>query len=147
MRNRTRVLFASLCVCVGMLGTAAGGDSPKGESKSTGQAQLVPAQSDVPQVDLRELRMLDVRGGRHDLAVDDTRGTVFIFLSSECPISRQYVPELNRLAKTAAELKLAFYGVVSDAGVTRVEARKFVDEFHVGFPVLFDASRELVMLF
>src|SRR5580704_19248696 len=132
MRNRTRNLFAGICTLM----LVAGGFCAAAETKAP------PAK-----IDLRELKMLDVQGERHDLVADESRGTVLVFLSSECPISRQYVPELNRLAKTAAERKLAFYGVVSDAGVTRADARKFVDEFHVAFPVLFDGSRELGLLF
>ncbi len=160
MRNRTRDLFASLCVCAWVPGAVAGTESPKAEpaavkptaakpsdAKTIKAAPLDRTKKVPPQFDLRELKMLDVQGERHNLVADDARGAVFVFLSSECPISRQYVPELNRLAKTAGERKLAFYGVVSDPGVTRADARKFVDEFHVAFPVLFDASRELGVLF
>jgi hypothetical protein len=98
-------------------------------------------------VDLSELKMLDVRGSRHVLAANDVRGTAFVFLSSECPISRQYVPELNRLSKAAVQKKLAFYGVISDSATSRADAAKFVDQFHVDFPVLFDASGEVAALF
>ena len=132
MRNRTRNLFAAICPLMLVAGAVCAG------AENAAQP---------PKFDLRELKMLDVQGERHDLVADESRGTVLVFLSSECPISRQYVPELNRLAKTAAERKLAFYGIVSDAGVTRADARKFVDEFHVAFPVLFDGSRELGVLF
>jgi len=126
MRNRAQDLFAGIC-CFVLVGSAA----IAGE----------PATSD-----LSELKVLDVRGGRHVLAANDMRGTAFVFLSSECPISRQYIPELNRLAKTASDRKVAFYGVISDSTATRTDALKFVDEFHVDFPVLFDSSRELAAL-
>src|SRR5580692_10031075 len=132
MRNRTRNLFAVICSLMLVAGAVCAG------AENAAQP---------PKFDLRELKMLDVQGERHDLVADESRGTVLVFLSSECPISRQYVPELNRLAKTASERKLAFYGIVSDAGVTRADARKFVVEFHVAFPVLFDGSRELGALF
>jgi thiol-disulfide isomerase/thioredoxin len=127
MRNRTRDLFAGICswILVGSLACAA----------------------EPAKVDLGELKMLDVLGGRHVLAASDVRGTAFVFLSTECPISRQYIPELNRLAKIAAEHKLAFYGVVSDSTATRADAAKLADEFHIAFPVLFDGSRELAALF
>src|SRR5580704_2662214 len=123
MRNRTWLyLFVGVCSCFAASPVRAG---------------------EPAKVDLSELKVLDVRGGRHVLAASDVRGTAFVFLSSECPISRQYIPELNRLAKTAAERKVAFYGVISDSAATRADAVKFVDEFHVAFPVLFDSSREL----
>ena len=127
MRNRTRNLFAGICSFVLIGGAAIAGD---------------PAT-----VDLSELKMLDVPGARHVLSANDVRGTAFVFVSTECPISRQYIPELNRLAKTAADGKVAFYGVISDSAGTRADAVKFVDEFHVAFPILFDSSRELAALF
>jgi hypothetical protein len=99
-------------------------------------------------VDVRELTLLDVRGVPQALIGNPQRmGTVFVFLSSECPISRQYVPELNRLAKAAESSKIGFYAVLSDASVTRVAALRFADEFHLEFPLLFDASQELAALF
>jgi hypothetical protein len=102
----------------------------------------------MQKVDLRELAMLDARGARHALAANPQQtGTVFVFVSADCPISRQYVPELNRLAKAAESHKISFYGVLSDASVTRVEAVKFGEEFHLAFPLLFDASQEMAGLF
>ena len=102
----------------------------------------------LPNVDLRELAMLDSREARHTLATGPHQpGTVFVFVSSECPISRQYVPELNRLAKVAETKKIGFYGVLSDASITRKEAAEFANEFQLAFPLLFDASQELAALF
>ena len=100
-------------------------------------------------VDIGHFKVLDVRGQTQRLDANEHRsGTAFVFLSTECPISRQYIPELNRLEKAAAATgKIAFYGILSDATVTRREAVKFVDEFKIGFPVLFDASAELAGLF
>lgn len=108
-----------------------------------------PAAADsLSTADLRELTMLDARGGRHTLAAGPQQaGTVFVFLSSECPISRQYVPELNRLANAAKSNKIGFFGVLSDPGATRKQAVRFADEFQIAFPLLFDASRELADLF
>ena len=103
---------------------------------------------DLPRVDLGALRILDVRGTTHALGADPRRpGAVFVFISTECPISRQYVPELNRLAGTATEGHLPFYGVLSDATLTRRAAAAFIEEFRIAFPVLFDASGELAESF
>ena len=108
----------------------------------------VAATAASQKVELSELVMLDVRGTRHTLAASPSElGTVFIFLSSECPISRQYIPELNRLAQAAGSTKVNFYGVLSDPSVTRTAAARFADEFQLGFPLLFDASQELAALF
>lgn len=107
------------------------------------------AESDgVRQVDVSELRMLDVAGTIHELGgIDGLEGTVFVFVSSECPISRKYIPELNRLSQSAAEKRLAFFAVLSDASISRADAARFIDEFSVGFPVLFDTSGDLAERF
>ena len=102
----------------------------------------------IKSVELRELTMLDARGVRCPLASSPRQaGTAFIFLSSECPISREYVPELNRLAKEAEAKNIRFYGVLSDRSIKRAEAVRFADEFKLAFPLLFDASQELAGLF
>ncbi len=69
-------------------------------------------------------------------------GTVFVFLSSECPISREYVPELNRLAKAAGRTKSAFTASFRSKRHAAA-AEKFADEFQLAFPLLFDGSDEL----
>src|SRR5262245_5203831 len=108
------------------------------------------AAADEPaKVDVGHYKVLDVKGRVQRLDENERRaGTAFVFLSTECPISRKYVPELNRLQKVATDTgKVALYGVLSDAGVTRRKAGAFLDEFKIEFPVLFDASGELAGLF
>jgi mono/diheme cytochrome c family protein len=104
--------------------------------------------ADLQNVGVDQLQILDVAGTIHELGdTDGLAGTVFVFISSECPISRKYVPELNRLSDAAAEKRLAFYAVLSDASISRVDAAKFIDEFSVSFPVLFDTSGDLAETF
>ncbi|MBI3864493.1 MAG: redoxin domain-containing protein [Planctomycetia bacterium] len=107
------------------------------------------AAEEPAKVDVGHFKVLDVKGQVQRLDENERRaGTAFVFLSTECPISRKYVPELNRLQKVAAGTgKMALYGILSDAGVTRREAGAFLDEFKIEFPVLFDASGELAGLF
>jgi len=110
--------------------------------------QFTAVADEVDRVDLSRLRMLDIAGARHVLSANEQRtGTAFVFISPECPISRQYVPELNRLAKAVEGEDLVFYGVLSDASVKQQAAREFVNEFKIAFPVLFDASGELAAMF
>lgn len=127
-------IFLAACLALALAGTGSRG----------------LAADDPPKVDLGALRVLDVQGGRHALDANASRaGSVFVFLSTECPISRQYVPELNRLAQAAATAPapVGVYGVLSDGSLSRRAANQFVEEFRVGFPILFDASSELADLF
>jgi hypothetical protein len=103
--------------------------------------------AELQKADLSDLALLDVHGQRQSLCPSDRPlAAAIVFLSTECPISRQYIPELNRLANQADPQKITFYGVLADSTVTRKEARRFADEFRIVFPVLFDASQELADL-
>lgn len=63
-----------------------------------------------------------------------------VFMSPECPISCQYVPELNRLHERYAPSGVRFAGVISDPSITRSRSKGFAEEFQLQFPLLVDAS-------
>ena len=42
------------------------------------------------------------------------KALALVFISTECPIAREYVPELNRLAASMADKPVKFLGVISD---------------------------------
>lgn len=87
---------------------------------------------------------IDLDGRLHRLGeTPDCRAVVLVFLATECPIARSVIPRLNQLAQVAAAKHVEFYGVLSSQSVTRPEAKEFVSEFSVAFPVLFDTSLEL----
>jgi len=91
---------------------------------------------------------MDLEGKTHRLAVEpEVKATVLVFLTTECPISRQYIPELNRLTETLAGHGARLYGVVYDPSISRSLAAEFAAEFKATFPILFDASGELAAHF
>lgn len=105
---------------------------PKAES---GEAAVPPA---------RFLSALDLDGQAHRPGNgEDCQAVVLVFMMTECPISREYVPELNRLAGTVADKPVKFLGVLSEPGLSRAKAVAFREEFDIRFPVLFDASGEV----
>lgn len=75
-----------------------------------------------------------------------TRAVALVFLSEECPISNQYIKELNRIARAQPGDQVEFYGVLSDRTIPRAKAVEFAKEFAIEFPVLFDASGEIAEL-
>ncbi len=100
----------------------------------------------IPQT--RFLSSMDLKGHPHRVGNGEGyNAVVLVFMSTECPISREYVPELNRLAGTLTDKPVKFLGVISDRGTTRAAAGEFQEEFKIGFPVLFDASGELARTF
>ena len=95
----------------------------------------------------RYLAAVDLDGHSRQPFETSADAVALVFITTECPLSRQYIPELKRLADTFAEQSVDFYAVLSDPTVTRQEAAEFAREFDVTFPVLFDASGELAVAF
>jgi thiol-disulfide isomerase/thioredoxin len=85
----------------------------------------------------------DLEGAAHDpLDPGAELATVLVFYSQDCPISKGYVPELNRLS--ANYTNFAFYVIEVDPEVTTEAARKHVREYGLSVPVLLDSRRQLV---
>jgi hypothetical protein len=66
-----------------------------------------------------------------------------VFLGTQCPISRWYVPALNQLSTAAQAAGVDLVGVISDPTVSRSDALQFSTDFQAAFPIVFDASGEL----
>lgn len=97
-----------------------------------------------PRVDLEQLPNGDLQGRVHRFGEPGgARGAVFVFMSTQCPISNSFVPELNRLADHYGAKQFPFYGVISDPYTTREQAVRHQREYKVGFPVLFDSDQEI----
>jgi peroxiredoxin len=68
---------------------------------------------------------------------------VFLFVSTDCPLSNRYVPEMNRMAAAYSSRGVAFYAVQGDATVTLDTVRSHVKEFGYTFPYLLDPEESL----
>ncbi|MBI2827542.1 MAG: redoxin domain-containing protein [Planctomycetia bacterium] len=131
-----RLVFAMACLGAAAVTwqSARGGDS------------VAATKADIPQA--RFLSALDLAGRAHRIGNGEGyRAVALVFITTECPIAREYVPELNRIAASLADKPARFYGVISEPGVTRAAADKFQKEFKIEFPILFDASGELAGTF
>src|SRR5437588_220017 len=75
------------------------------------------------------LRATDLNGVVHALSYQPSiKASALVFLSTQCPISNKYVPELNRLAQTHANDGVKLYAVLSDPTLTRAAAAQYVKE-------------------
>lgn len=91
----------------------------------------------------------DLAGKAHSLRPEDGQKAVaLVFLSTECPIAQSYVSNLNQLhvAWSKQHVPVKFFGVISDPYVTPADAKKFVDEFKIEFPLLMDDEGKLAKL-
>lgn len=109
------------------------------------EPRQTPSQ-DAPEPPFRHpFEVNDVAGKRIVIGeARGSRGSCLVFLHPECPISNQYVQELNRIAERFGE-RIEFFGVLSDPKITREEAKRYVKDFSIAFPVLFDASSDLAI--
>jgi peroxiredoxin len=64
--------------------------------------------------------------------------TVFVFLSTQCPVSNLYSSRLNSLAKAFAAQNVPLIGVFSDRQENLQEVKKNAAQHHLAFPVVKD---------
>src|SRR5271163_4047371 len=94
--------------------------------------------------DVPKFSLVDTAGTAHTDAEFKGAEVVLYFITTDCPISNGYVPEMNRLAKEFASRRVRFYGVMTDTSVPAADVRKHVKDFGYAFPVLFDPTQILV---
>jgi mono/diheme cytochrome c family protein len=133
-----RLWMHGICAAIfGLAASAATVDTPAGLPHVTAFATTAPA----------PLKGMAVDGAVYALAdANGLRASGVVFLSTTCPISNKYVPELNRMAEQLHQKHgdaVRLLGVISDPTVTRAAAAKYVADYHITFPMLFDASGEL----
>ncbi|HEX5228414.1 MAG TPA: redoxin domain-containing protein [Bryobacteraceae bacterium] len=63
---------------------------------------------------------------------------VVFFTTTDCPLSNNEVPEMNRTARDYASHGVAFYAVQADTTIADAEVLQHTKEFGFSFPVLFD---------
>lgn len=71
------------------------------------------------------------------------RAVVLLFVSTDCPLSNRYVPEMNHIASTYTPRGVAFYAVQGDATVPLDQVRAHVKDFGYTFPYLMDPEEAL----
>ena len=110
---------------------------------------LAAAQTSQAQVELPTAPWLqtpvDVSGAPQPMALPAEReALVYVFLSTECPIAKSYIQTLNQLAKQwQATGQANIYGIFSDPTLSRQQAKQFVKEYKIAYPVLFDHLGDL----
>lgn len=73
-----------------------------------------------------------------------SKATVVVFLSTDCPMSNSYLPELGAIAAKYAAKGVALVGAYPDPEVTANAAAAHVREFKIPFPVLLDPKQQAV---
>ena len=67
---------------------------------------------------------------------------LFIFLSPECPLSKNYTLTLNQLFNQYNH-QVEFYGCVSGSGFSDTEIKSFINTYKVLYPMIVDKDKRL----
>ena len=93
---------------------------------------------------LPRFSLTDTAGHTHTTAEwNGKRAVVLFFLTTDCPLSNSYVPEMNRIEQAYAARGVAFYAIQGDATVPAPDVQRHVREFGYRFPYLFDPEESL----
>ena len=85
----------------------------------------------------------------HDLpalAKKDTQAVVLVFLGTECPVARQYIPRLNELNAAYRDQRVKFFGIYPDVGVNILDMATHAHDTEIAFPVFKDVDLRLTEL-
>ena len=115
-----------------------------GSGDSTGSA--IPATKTV-KASSSALTVFDLAGHALDpFDATDAKAIVFIFISTDCPISNRYAPEIRRVEEQFARSGVRFWLVYADADPSSDAIRKHVKDYHLPQQVLRDPRQTLVRL-
>lgn len=96
----------------------------------------------VPQFALRDTNAVVHREGEWA----KSKAVVIFFTTTDCPLSNNYVPEMNRIQKEYGARGAVFYAVQTDTTIPDAEVRRHAQDFAFSFPVLFDPHQSLVRM-
>jgi thiol-disulfide isomerase/thioredoxin len=100
---------------------------------------LAPPVGARPQFELR-----DAEGGAHTAAEwSQARAVAIFFVTTDCPLSNAYAPEMNRLAESYGPRGVRFYAVQGDATIPEQQVRQHARDYAYRFPVLLDPREVL----
>jgi len=78
---------------------------------------------------------------------NESKSLVFVFLSTNCPVSNAYIPTLNELSQKYKKTEVQFIGVYANSGDNKDLINNHVREFKINFPVVYDAEQITLRLF
>lgn len=92
------------------------------------------------------LSLLDLEGGSLNpfQVSTNTKAIGFFFISTDCPISNRYAPEIQRIAAEFNTNGVNFWLVYADPDTSVEAIRKHTNEYRYSIPVLRDPQHSLV---
>lgn len=104
-------------------------------SAQTLQAQLIASSTLSDAVRAKDCH------GKSFLLRPAGKNIVYIFLSPECPLCKNYAPVLEALKEKYKDIQ--FYGIVSGKTFSAHQVAGYVKDYGITFPVLMDANKHI----
>ena len=87
----------------------------------------------------------DLEGkSHHPLQASPGGAVVLIFITTDCPIANQCIPEINRIHETYREKNVELLLVHVDPEVTRATAESHARDYDIRAPIVLDPGQDLV---
>src|SRR5438874_6725745 len=91
------------------------------------------------------LTLPDIEGVPRSPLHPDGKASVLFFITSDCPISNSYAPEIQRICSEYGPKKIACSLIYVDPDLTVADVKKHVKEFgYNGIPAILDSTQKLV---
>lgn len=91
-----------------------------------------------------DFALRDAAGGLHTQAEwAQARAIVLYYVTTDCPLSNAYAPEMNRIEEAYTPRGVRFYAVQGDSTIADDAVRQHAREFAYRFPVLIDPQQAL----
>src|SRR5579862_8031662 len=74
------------------------------------------------------------------------KAIVVFFTTTDCPLSNNEVPEMNRTGRDYGTRGVAFYGVQADGTIADADVVQHAKDYQFSFPVLFDPQQTLAKM-
>jgi len=92
-----------------------------------------------------EFSLRDTRGVLHSPEEwNGKKAIVVFFTTTDCPLSNNDVPEMNRTRQDYQARGVAFYAVQADTTIADADVLQHTRDYQFSFPVLFDPQQILV---
>jgi thioredoxin-related protein len=92
---------------------------------------------------LTSVKLLDAKQNKEvKLPIGDKRFSVFIFLSPECPMCRNYTKTLNELQEKFNPY-VSVAGIIAGEAYTIKDITDFGNKYHTNFSLLIDSKKQL----
>lgn len=91
--------------------------------------------------EVRNIYLESLEGKKVNIRKSDAPLYLFVFISPECPLCKNYSTVLNRLSQQF-ENKLKVYGLVPGMAYSKKELKDFTEEYRIDFPLLIDGKKE-----